>query len=474
MAQTEAEMWAGMAKSDEAGQLVYSGPAQDPREAITREMYDRGWDDLGFLGVGSGFYQGSAIGLALLIQCADVKARDISKAEMLQWRRNGRGWQMVEPVKGELAYHLMTKPNHTAMTWPEFWRMVVLHYEVAQNAYIYTPRDGDGAIEEHIPIMPGRARMRVSDRGNIFYEIVAATEYDRAVLGDSYLIVPEREMIHLRGRLLDGVNGLSNVLLGSPNLDLLSAIGRYQTKLFGNDGKQPLVFETKEGFANTDMGEAAFRRLKDQLREAARRASGTGEAILLEAGLTAKPIAVNAVDAQSKDSFTQAVMRICGLMDVPPHRIYALESVAYNNMSAMNRQYVNDCLMPLAFNFETKLRNHSLPESDWPRYSLQFDRAALMSNDPDTLDKLIKTGMGTGLMSFDEGREVMPFRLNPLKKNGGYRTVPVNMSLVDENGEVVHAGTGQHPTNPGAGESESPDNNAGKAGPRLVHSAGGA
>ncbi|GJE14022.1 phage portal protein [Methylobacterium longum] len=282
-------------------------------------------------------------------------------------------------------------------------------------------------------------------------------------------------MIHLRGRLLDGVNGLSNVLLGSPNLDLLSAVGRYQTKLFGNDGKQPLVFETKEGFADTAQGNAAFRRLKEQLREAARRASSSGEAILLEAGLTAKPIAINSKDAESKDSFTQAVMRICGLMDVPPHRIYALEAVAYNNMSSMNRQYVNDCLMPLAVNIETKLRNHSLPQDDWPRYSLQFDRSALMSNDPDTIEKLVKTGMSTGLMTFDEGREVMPFRLNPLKKGGDQRTVPVNMSLIGADGQVIQASMGQNATQPGAGQTESPDNNAGKgAALRLAYDATGA
>lgn len=474
MAQTEAEFWAGMEKTAEQGQVVSSTPISPMSSDTRAAMLDHGWDDLGFLGVGSGYYQGSATGLALLIQCADVKARDISKAELLQWRRNGRGWQMVEPVKGELAYHLMTKPNRTAMTWPEFWRMIVLHHEVAQNAYIYTPRDRLDTIEEYIPIMPGRARMRISAQGNIFYELVAATEYERAALGSAYMIVPEREMIHLRGRLLDGVNGLSNLALGSPNLDLLSAIGRYQTKLFGNDGKQPLVFETKEGFANTEHGNAAFRRLKEQLREAARRASGSGEAILLEAGLTAKPIAINAVDAQSKDSFTQAVMRICGLMDVPPHRIYALESVAYNNMSSMNRQYVNDCLMPLAFNIETKFRNHSLPQDDWPRYSLQFDRSALMSNDPDTIEKLVKTGMSTGIMEIDEAREIMPFRLNPLGQGGQVRTVPVTMALVDRVGNVIQAATGQNATQPGAGESESPDNNAGKAGPRLVHSAGAA
>lgn len=474
MSQTEAEMWAGLAKSGEAGQLVYSGPAQDPREAIRRDMYDRGWDDVGLLGLGSGYYQGSAVGLALAIQCADVKARDLSKAEMLPWRRDGRGWKMVDPRPGSLAYRMMTKPGTTAMTWPELWRMTVLHLELAQNAYIYTPRNGEGDVEEYIPVMPGRCRMRVSDRGNIFYEIVAVTEYDHAVLGESYMIVPESEVIHLRGRLLDGVNGLSNLVLGNPIFDLISAIGRYQTKLFSNDGRQPLVFEKKDGFPNSDQGETAFRRMKEQLREAARRAANFGEAILLEEGITAKPLGINSKDAATTESFTQQVMRMCGLMDVPPHRIYALEAVAYNNMTAMNRQYVNDCLVPLANNIEIKFRNHSLPERDWPTYSLQFDRSALMSNDPDTLEKLIKVGMSTGIMEIDEAREVMPFRLNPLGKGGQVRTVPVNMAIFDREGNVVHAASGQNPTQPGAGEDESPDNNAGKAGPRLVHDAGAA
>ena len=95
-----------------------------------------------------------------------------------------------------------------------------------------------------------------------------------------------------------------------------------------------------------------------------------------------------------------------------------------------------------------------------------------MANDPETLEKLIKTGMNFGLMSFDEGREMMPLRLNPLKKGGDQRMVPVNMSLIDANGVVVQAAAGQNATNPGAGEAESPDNNAGKGAPRLVVSNG--
>lgn len=472
MSQTEGEMWADMAaKTAENGQVVSSTPI-GPADA--NAIFDRGWHDLSFLGVtGGGYYSGSAVGLTLAIQCADVKARDLSKGEMLLWRRAGRGWVMVEAEQNELARHLMTKPNLTAMTWNEFWRMTVLHLELAQNAYVYTPRDREGTIEEFIPIMPGRCRMRVSAGGKIFYEIVAVTEYDRATLGETYLIVPESEVIHFRGRLLDGVNGLSNLVLGTPIFDLISAIGDFQTKLFGNDGRQPLVFEKKEGFPASDQGDAAFRRLKEQLREAARRASNMGEAILLEDGMTAKTIAINAQQAESTSSFNQQVMRICGLMQCPPHKIFALEAVAYNNMSAMDRMYANDCLIPIAVNIESKLRNHTLPQGDWPKYSPQFDRSMIMANDPDTLEKLLKTAMATGGMSFNEFRENMPFRLNPLKKGGDQRTVPVNMALIEADGTIVQAASGQNPTQPAPTEDGSPDNNADK-GLRLVHGAGAA
>jgi HK97 family phage portal protein len=471
MSQTEGEMWASLAeKTAENGQVVSSTPI-GPADA--NAIFDRGWDDLGFLGVGSGHYRGSATGLALAIQCADVKARDLSKAEMLLWKRRGaRGWEMVEPTVGTLSYHLMTKPNDTAMTWPEFWRMTVLHLELAQNAYVYTPRDREGTILEFIPIMPGRCRMRISDTGRIFYEIVAVTQYDRAILGGTYIVVPETDIIHLRGRLFDGISGMSNLVLGTPIFDLLSAIGDFQTKLFGNDGRQPLVFEKKDGFPNSDQGNAAFRRLKEQLREAARRASNMGEAILLEEGMTAKTIAINAQQAESTSSFTQQAMRVCGLMDVPPHRLSLLESVAYNNLSAMNRQYVNDSLMPLAKNIEVKFRNHSLPQREWPSLATQFDRSELMSNDPETVEKLLKTGVGLALISVDEGREILPFRLNPVK-NGGDRFVPVNMAIIRDGEIVSQAAEGQNPTNVPAGAEESDDNNADK-GLRLVSSNGAA
>ncbi|WP_043353651.1 phage portal protein [Methylobacterium sp. B1] len=445
------------------------------------DQFEFGWSDVSdFLGIGGraargGIFGRDAVGMGLAIQCADRKAQDIAKAEMLLWKRKGRGWTMVEHTQHPVARLLMTRPNDQH-TWTEFWRMMIMHYELAQNAYALKRIATDGTVLELIPIMPGRCRPRVAyPSGKLFYEIFAGTEYERAVLGETYMIVPADRIIHLRGRLWDGLYGLSSLALGTPIFDLVSAIADYQTNIFGNDGKQPVVFQTDKVFGDGQMADAAFRRLQQQLTDKIRKASANGDPILLEAGLEAKVIALNARDGQTTESFNQQVMRICGLMNMPPHKIFALEAVAYNNMAAMNRQYYSDCLHPTAHGIQEKFRNALFPIDDWPVFSPQFDQVALMATDLEALTKLVDTAMKDGLMTFDEAREVLPFRLNPLAGGGDQRMVPVNMSLIAADGTVVQAGTGQNATQPGAGQGESPDNNAGKgAGLRLAYDAAGA
>lgn len=405
--------------------------------------YELGWHELGdLLGLQGArdsrhFLGRDTVGIALAIQCADVKAQDVAKAEMLLWKRAGRGWTMVDYDQHPIATLLMTQPNEHH-TWTEFWRMVIMHLELSQNAYVLKRIARDGSILELIPILPARCRARVSpNTGAIFYEIFSGTEYERAVLGgDSYLVVPAAQMIHLRGRLWDGLYGLSSLTLGSPLFDLISAISDYQTNLFGNDGKQPIVFEMDGSFATGDIADAAFQRLKRQLAEKTRKSSATGEPLLLENGLKAKTIALNARDATTTESFNQVVMRICGLMRCPPHKIFALESVAYNNMAAMNGQYYSDCLHPLAKGIQETFRNSLFPITDWPVYRPIFDEITLQATDLDALKALVDMSLKNGVMTFNEAREILPFHMNPVA-NGDRRMMPVNMAMIGADGNIV-------------------------------------
>jgi HK97 family phage portal protein len=427
------------------------------------DLLDRGWDNisslLGLDGRSSYLYGKNMTGIALAVVCADVIARDLSKAEMLLYKRRprGRGYDLVQPNKHPIARLFMLRPSQWHL-WIELWRMTVLHLKLTENAYLL--KDGfkaDGSFTGLLPIQPANCRALVSPAGKLFYEVFAGTEFERAQLGSTYFVVPAERIIHIRGRTMDGLYGVSNLTLGDPIFDIASAIAAYQRNVFDNDGQQALAFETEGAFGSQADSDAAFNRLKKQLTERWKKSRTTGDPILLEAGLKAKIISATSKDSEAKDSFNQQVMRICGLMNCPPHKIFALENVAYNNASAMNRAYYNDALDPIATLIQESLRASLFTEEEMLVYSPQFDQIKLMANDIEALSKLVDTSMKNALLTFDEGRELLPFRFGPIA-NGDRRMIPVNMAMIGNDGEVIaNAAAGQNPNLPAPTPEEDPE-----------------
>lgn len=393
--------------------------------------------------------QREAVGFSLAVQCADIKAQDIAKADMQLWRRRGKRWVEVQPDQHWLANLLATAPNDLGQTWTEFWRMVLMYLDLTQNAYVLKETTRTGDIIGLIPIPSHRVRPRVTTDGTVFYEVFAASEYDRAVLGDTTLLVPARQMVHFVGRSADGLCGLSNMTLGEPIFGLMGSIFEYQRKLFANEGRQPIVFESDSAsFGSTELGDAAFRRLKDQLTDRVRKMAAYGDPILLEAGYKAKIIAQNARDAMTNEAYKTMVDRICGLMRLPPHKIQAIDAVKYENMAAMNADYANSILVPIANLVRDRMKLSLLDRSEWVEYSPEFDQLALLAGDPATLMDLLDKGMKSGLVSVNEGRTRLPLGLQPIP-GGDVRFIPVNYAVVDENGDLVEQMANAQPGNTG-------------------------
>jgi HK97 family phage portal protein len=399
-----------------------------------------------------------ALAMAIAYICADVKARDIAKSDMSLLRQTGRRkneYVQVLPREHWFAKLLNRRPN-IYHSWTEFWRMTVVHLGLSQNAYILKEMDRTGQVTGLLPLPPGRVSYMVNPtNGRFYYEILSNTDPEKAQVGNNdRIVVPDYMMIHLKGRFHDGINGLSNYQLGHPLFSLMDSVSRFQRETFTNDGRMPIVFESDSAhFGVGDQADAAFRRLKAQLSEATRKMRAYGEPILLEAGYKAKIIAQNARESMSIESSNATIMRICALMEVPPHKIFAYESVKYENMSAANEQYANDHLIPIAKNIEEKFRLSLMGDEEIDLLYPWFDRLPFMAGDTKTLMESIDKALGKGLMTINEGRELLPFGLNPLKA-GDVRMVPVNMALVDEDGNVVQQAASGQPNNDG--ETEAP------------------
>jgi HK97 family phage portal protein len=431
---------------------VYAGNTMDYSLPANLYGQEYQWEDmsLGLEGYARTLSTSSRAGLAIAIQCAGIKARDIAKCDLMLWRKKKRQWLEVEPNEHWLAKMLSRRPN-AYHSWTEFWKMVITHLELAQNAYIIKVTNRRGDVLELIPWMPAKVRARNTTNGEIFYEVHGTTEFEQGRMrGKSDILLPAENVIHIKGRMWDGLNGLSNAVLGTPVFEIVAAITKFQNNLFGSDGRQPLVFETDAVFQG-DQSENAFRRLRQQLADATRKMRATGDPILLEAGLKAKPIAANSKDSEMAQAYNQQVLAICRLMQIPPHKIYHYESIKYDNQAAADAQYANDCLVPVAKDIEEALRNELLTEDEWDTMWPEFDRQQMLTGDPKTLSDVLDKAVKNGAIEINEYRALLPLGLNPIE-GGDVRYVPVNMAIVDRDGKVIQqAATGQ-PNNDGKTE----------------------
>lgn len=399
-----------------------------------------------------------AIKLSAVLICMDVLAQDIAKTKLrLRRKLPGGGSEAVRPEEHWLAGLLETEPNRHH-TWYEFMEMIVLHLGAVQNAFIGKVQNAAGRTSELIPILPGRVRILVDeDTGIYVYETMRLTAHERVMmrgLSDPFLL--EDEVIHVRGRMFDGLFGYSNLEAGSATMSLGKALQDYQQRLYKNDATLRGVFQLKNEEA---LSQQAFDRLKKQLSERYRNITRSGDPLVLEEGMEFNSVSMTADQAEVNEAFNNAVVSTARLFRMPPHKIMHLDAVKYENLDTMERSYVQDTLVPVAKRIEERLARGLLSRDDRMSMYLEFDRESLLLNDVEKQAEMMKVLMDKGAMTINEAR--MKRGLNPIP-GGDVRLIPANYHLVDENNEIVLETQNNAPAP--AGE----DNNPGQAGKAVV------
>lgn len=387
---------------------------------------------------------------AAFLVCCDILAQDISKAPIGLFKMmDDGGLQKVKPKKHHVASLFATEPN-ARHTWREFMEMQGYWYSLRTNSYAYLKRNRVGDVTDIVPLQSSRViDLANHESGEIFYEVSAANWQEQALLGFQSKRVPERDIIHVRGRMLDGFAGLSTMTVGQKTLGLSASISDFQSNLFEEDGQLRGVFTKKDGGT---LDEVAFARLKDQFTTLMRNFRRNNVPIVLEDGLEFQAISSKPSDLEISKLLEIAIVNNCRLLRIPPHKAFHLVNVKYENMEVLEKSYIGDTLEPILQNFEQRFARHLLTREERMEYKIRFDRDALQLNDPKVLTEQVTKLYATGSVTQNEVRA--KFGMNPIK-GGNVRSIPVNAQLVDENNKVVLAPPKQ--IKPEAGDEDKPD-----------------
>lgn len=380
-----------------------------------------------------------------VLACVDVISRDISKSKLDLYERlpNG-GKRKVLPNEHHLARFLAMYPN-TEHNWQEFWQLSTLHLVMASNVFM-AKREERGMVKELIPVIPARVTIQHNPSTyEKFYEVTRKNLFDTAMLRGFSDYFTEDTMIHVRKRVVDGLHGFATLAAGGPTINLAKQIQDYQTRLYENDGQARIAVQQDAGMK--PLADDAFRRLKQEIRAAAKNMMKNGEAMLLEPGYKAEILAMTAADMRVAETHEQMIGAVARVFGVPPHKIGHLSDEKYSNMEVLDRAYAQDVLVPIAQCFEHALARSLMSDREHERYFFEFDRRAMEIVDFKVRAEALKIGLQNGAITPDEFREV--FGLNPLENEAGnVRFFQSTMTVVDSNNEVLIPAGGMQDTEP--------------------------
>lgn len=317
------------------------------------------------------------------------------------------------PAVGHSLRRVLTvKPNQW-QTPGEFKRLLQTHLLVRGNAYalkVMLRRD----VVALIPMNPDRVRAEQLDNGKMEYL------YTRKNGAQERL--RQEQVMHLRGMSLDGITGLSPISFMRESLGLALQGERAAAKVMKNGQFTAGVIEHPEA-----LDGPAVERLRASVDTFFSGADNAGRWMILEEGMAAKPLAMNAKDMEFIGLRDFQRYDIAMFMGVPPFLVGLTEkSTSWG--SGIEQQGIgfqtytlNDWLTV----WQEAVKRDLLPEEEWETHDFRFYPLSLLRSDSATRWANYVHGLQWGVYS---PNQVLAFEDLPPREGGDVFYQPPNAS----------------------------------------------
>lgn len=209
----------------------------------------------------------------------------------------------------------------------------------------------------------------------------------------------DAEILHIPGLSLDGYTGLSPLTIARDSLGQAISGERSAGRLFKNGLLSTAIVTPEDKMTDEEAGQV--REFLDRKVTGQDHAGGVS---VINRKFKVTPWSINPVDAQFLESRAFAVDEVSRWFGVPPHLLGQTEKQTSfgAGLSEQNRGYAKYTLEPWTRRIEGRL-TRLLP----PNRKAEFDFRSLVSPDPETEIKLILEQIAGGLLSTDEGRQML-------------------------------------------------------------------
>lgn len=315
------------------------------------------------------------------------------------------------------TYKILHRSPNPYTTPSRFKRQMVTWALLWGDGFAEIDRDRMGNPVGLYLIHPNRVKADVGKDGSVSWKVMNN--------GGTFTTISDEDMLHIMGASNDGVVGVSLIAKARDSLGLTSAAEAYGRRFFKNSSVPSGILEHPG-------------QLKDTARESLRRSwemahggENQGKAAILEEGMKFQPIGMPQKDAQFLETREFQVVEIARWFNIPPHKLKDLSRATYSNIEHQAIEYVQDCIMPWAVDFEEECDRKLISEPDRDYYFCEFLVDGLLRGDMASRYSAYATGRQWGWLSANDVRQNE--NMNPLPDDqGDMYLVPANMIAADQ------------------------------------------
>ncbi|WP_258152970.1 phage portal protein [Pseudomonas sp. 19062259] len=331
-----------------------------------------------------------ALQLSTVWACVRLLSESVSTLPLKLYRRLPDGSR--EQAKDHPLFRLLCRTPNAEMTPQRFMLMVVASICLRGNAFVEKKMIGTRVVAL-VPLLPQYMRVKREDSGRLKY-----TYTENGV----ERVIPEKNLMHIRGFGLDGVCGMLPVTMGREIFGSAISAEEAAAKVFAQ-GMQA------SGILSGDT--TLTPKQREDLRASLTAFMGSqnaGKIMVAEAGLKYQGITMNPEAAQMLESRSFNVEEMCRWFRVPPFMVGHMDKQSSwaSSVEAQNLHFLTNSLRPLLVNIEQEITRCLIGEADADEFFAEFAVEGLLRADSTGRAAWYNTALQNGWMSRNEVRRL--------------------------------------------------------------------
>ncbi|MFN3895695.1 MAG: phage portal protein [Acinetobacter sp.] len=325
--------------------------------------------------------------------CVSFLAQTIAQ---LPWGVSEHDAVGFNPITNHPLQKLLKRPNK-AMSAYEFKHSLVVDILTYGNTFILKVKTSSGTIVELIPLRADQMTPVLSASGRRSYRHENGTIYT------------DDQIIHIRDFIGSSIDGLSKVNQCANLVAIDNAIDNTLADTFRNGTAISGVVSFAENMP-PDIKKAFAEGWAEKF---AGNGSSKGSIAVLDNGATFTQVEPQSpADAEMLNFKQQTMTRIAAIFRVPAYAIEIADGSKYDNLSQRQSGFYRDSIAPLTKNIQQKLTEGLLDDDS---LEIEFDSSEIVKGDMQTATAVAVQGVAAGLLTIDEGRDLMGYGKKPVE-----------------------------------------------------------